>query len=535
MVQPVSITHQFNGDATADAMVNAAALDTALGNLANTQNAEMAERKRLIGDGGILAQQCVRNVNLHPEVLSILSGIIPLAAVAIVVTTNVALTGLQIVDGYQMVAGDRVLLVNQNNSFQNGVWLAAAGAWTRPTDFVTGSTLTAQIAVTSLNGTANIATQWMLVAAATVDTATQTWIQISGPSRWLIAGSGLTTSGLAAAVDVDGTTIEINVGTGKVGVKALGIDSAQIKAGAVIAAKLGALAVETAAINTAAVVNAKLDNMAAATLKGSVAGGVPADLTAAQAAAILPAVIGDTGTGGTKGLVPAPAAGDTALKKFLSADGAWELLPTTINSAIPQNIAAEPSTGHPFTTPGVYSWVVPAGVVAIMAEVWGGGGGGAAGSVTGQGGGGGGHAKAPIVTVPGETLTVEVGVGGASNTAGTASYLKRGATALLTGGAGYTGAISSGGGGTGAGGVGAKDATVPVAMLMNGQPGGGYTTNYGGPGGDSPRGGPGGPGAFSATDLAGTPGIAPGGGGGGGLNNNSPGGVGADGMVMITY
>lgn len=49
-------------------------------------------------------------------------------------------------------------------------------------------------------------------------------------------------------------------------------------------------------------------------------------LTAAEAASGLPAVIGDSGSGGTKGLVPAPAAADAAARKTLAASGAW-LLP----------------------------------------------------------------------------------------------------------------------------------------------------------------------------------------------------------------
>lgn len=36
--------------------------------------------------------------------------------------------------------------------------------------------------------------------------------------------------------------------------------------------------------------------------------------------------IGDTGTGGTKGLVPAPAAGDGAANKFLKASGGWSVI-----------------------------------------------------------------------------------------------------------------------------------------------------------------------------------------------------------------
>lgn len=46
-------------------------------------------------------------------------------------------------------------------------------------------------------------------------------------------------------------------------------------------------------------------------------------LTGAQAATIIPAVVGDAGSGGVKGLVPAPAAGDAAAEKYLNADGTW--------------------------------------------------------------------------------------------------------------------------------------------------------------------------------------------------------------------
>lgn len=47
------------------------------------------------------------------------------------------------------------------------------------------------------------------------------------------------------------------------------------------------------------------------------------NLTAADATAVLSAFVGDSGAGGTKGLVPAPAAGDAAAGKFMKADATW--------------------------------------------------------------------------------------------------------------------------------------------------------------------------------------------------------------------
>jgi hypothetical protein len=43
--------------------------------------------------------------------------------------------------------------------------------------------------------------------------------------------------------------------------------------------------------------------------------------------AIDPLLVGDTGSGGTAGNVPAPASGDAAAGKFLKADGTWAVPP----------------------------------------------------------------------------------------------------------------------------------------------------------------------------------------------------------------
>lgn len=50
-------------------------------------------------------------------------------------------------------------------------------------------------------------------------------------------------------------------------------------------------------------------------------------LTPTQATSKLDNFVGDSGSGGTKGLVPAPASGDAAAGKFLKADGSWTTPP----------------------------------------------------------------------------------------------------------------------------------------------------------------------------------------------------------------
>ena len=81
----------------------------------------------------------------------------------------------------------------------------------------------------------------------------------------------------------------------------------------------------SATIQPNTVSNAKLAQIPANSFKGNNTGSTAnaTDFTAAQAAAILPPFVGDSGSGGVQGLVPAPASGNYASGDFLSASGSW--------------------------------------------------------------------------------------------------------------------------------------------------------------------------------------------------------------------
>ncbi|MHC4501224.1 MAG: DUF2793 domain-containing protein, partial [Planctomycetota bacterium] len=81
----------------------------------------------------------------------------------------------------------------------------------------------------------------------------------------------------------------------------------------------------TGAYSDDSVTFAKVQDIATARILGRVtaATGAIEELTGTQATTLLDDFVGDSGAGGTKGLVPAPAAGDAAADKFLKADGTW--------------------------------------------------------------------------------------------------------------------------------------------------------------------------------------------------------------------
>jgi len=50
-------------------------------------------------------------------------------------TANITLSGLQTINGVTVIAGDRVLVKNQTDQTQNGIWVADTGDWDRSKDF----------------------------------------------------------------------------------------------------------------------------------------------------------------------------------------------------------------------------------------------------------------------------------------------------------------------------------------------------------------------------------------------------------------
>lgn len=117
----------------------------------------------------------------------------------VVTTANVALTGLQTIDGVTLVANNLVLLTGQTTASQNGLWLAQSGAWTRPSEWAAASTQKSTMFFVE-EGTVNHDTKWLAITdAITVDTTSVTINQDSSGTSYT-NGNGLSLTGNVFAV-----------------------------------------------------------------------------------------------------------------------------------------------------------------------------------------------------------------------------------------------------------------------------------------------------------------------------------------------
>ena len=115
-------------------------------------------------------------------------------ACRVATTANITLSGTQTIDGVSVTAGDRVLVKNQTTTSANGIYVVAAGSWSRSTDSDTAAEIDGSAVYVRL-GTTQADTAWTETATVTtVGTDAIAYAQIGSGASYT-AGSGLTLTG----------------------------------------------------------------------------------------------------------------------------------------------------------------------------------------------------------------------------------------------------------------------------------------------------------------------------------------------------
>lgn len=216
---------------------------------------------------------------------------------------DLMLNGLSPINGITPVEGQPWLVNSQTDPTENGVYVASTGEWERGVWF---------------NSQLNVAPGTLVVTYAGTQYPNTIWETICADNPIQFGASLITFNPIVSGINTGDITL--------VGQNYLSLSNQVLTA------------------KTIALTN--MANLAANSFIGNntVSPTIPIALTQAQATALLNVFIGDSGSGGLQGLVPAPAAGDAAALKFLKADGTWSITPDSTQATETQLGVAEIAT-----------------------------------------------------------------------------------------------------------------------------------------------------------------------------------------------
>lgn len=150
-------------------------------------------------------------------VLTSAAGIDAKPSVRAVANANITLSAPQTIDGVSVIAGDRVLVRGQSTASNNGVYVVAAGAWTRATDADATGELTPGAFWFVEEGTTYGKSQWRIENTGAITLgSTSITINQFGQQLAYTNGNGLTLVGNVFAVGQgtgiisSGTTVSID-------------------------------------------------------------------------------------------------------------------------------------------------------------------------------------------------------------------------------------------------------------------------------------------------------------------------------------
>lgn len=167
------------------------------------------------------------------------------APVVVATTANITLSGEQTIDGV-LTSASRVTVKNQTTATENGIYVSAAGAWTRATDADTGTELAHATALVQ-SGTANVNTGWTVnTSPITIGVTDVNIVQFTAANVYTADGTSITVTANQFSVPDSGITNAKLAGS--IAYSKLSLTGAVLSAdlaGSVDAAKIGGGAVST--------------------------------------------------------------------------------------------------------------------------------------------------------------------------------------------------------------------------------------------------------------------------------------------------
>lgn len=163
-----------------------------------------SEKAALVGDGSTPSgANPYATVNY---VLNLLNGLRWKSPAKTATTANITLSGAQTIDSISVVAGDRVLVKNQTDQTQNGIYIVATGAWTRSLDADIAAELQAA-AVLVEQGTINANLLYQQTTDnVTLGTSNIVWTGF-GSAIYSTDGQGIEISGTVISLEIDGNSL----------------------------------------------------------------------------------------------------------------------------------------------------------------------------------------------------------------------------------------------------------------------------------------------------------------------------------------
>lgn len=162
-----------------------------------------------------------------------IDGVQRKASVSVSTVSNITLSGEQTIDGV-LTSASRVLVKSQSTASENGIYVSAAGAWSRTSDANSSSELNhAIVSVESGTADGNKAYE-QTTNSPSIGVDNVVWIQTYGVGTYVADETSLNLSGATFSIATDGVTtskiLDSNVTNDKV---ATGVDAAKIANGSV--------------------------------------------------------------------------------------------------------------------------------------------------------------------------------------------------------------------------------------------------------------------------------------------------------------